>query len=85
MAHLVARLGDLFHFALTTHKSTSTTSPDASAQAVSIPPTPTPASEAADDLAFFSLSVEHPVENRLSDLDRLGLILKGEEPLQELD
>jgi hypothetical protein len=83
MSHLVARLGDLLHFSAFARRSTvamtgreGVRSPQASE------PTATPA---RDDLAFFSLSVEHAVVDRRSDLDRLGLINLGEEPLQEID
>ena len=83
MSHLVARLGDLFHFS---HSAPRTTVPATPATGVTaIPMSNPPAPPCADDLAFFSLSVERPVDDRRSDLDRFGLIELGEEPLQELD
>jgi hypothetical protein len=84
MSPLVARLGDLFHLS---HSAPKTVVPATPATGVTATPTSNPQAPPVrgDDLAFFSLSVERPVEDRRSDLDRLGLIELGEEPLQELD
>lgn len=78
MSHLVLRLGDLLHLhpftlgkvvpkqmALGQGASVLTVKPQ-----VLTPP--------ADDLAFFSLSVEHKVKDRRADLDRLAMIGLGD-------
>src|SRR4051794_24800137 len=82
MSHLVTRLGDLFHSSAIAPKVSVPATPATGVTAT--PTSKSPAPKCPDDLAFFSLSVERPVHDRRSDLDRLGLIELGEEPLQEI-
>jgi len=91
MSHLVMRLGDLIHFHPFAHglaASKATLHEGTSATVVEPRPATRVKPRSAtfpDDLAYFSLSVQHRIKDRRADLDRLGLIGPGDADLQEID
>jgi hypothetical protein len=90
-SHLAMRLGDLIHFHPFAHRPATqkTTRNECTSARVVVPRSATLVESRSatlpDDLAYFSLSVQHRTKDRRADLDRLGLIGPGDADLQEID
>lgn len=85
MSHLILRLGDLLHFHPFAHELADPQPLSAGNDVVGSGTIERRSTNPPDDLAFFSLSVEHEASDPRTALDRLGMIGLGGEDLPEID
>lgn len=83
MSHLVLRMGNLLHFHPFSHRLAERNAPAPQDPPASIGECPHCA--ARDDLAFFSLSVLEPIDDRRADLEHLGLTSPKSAPVPARD